>query len=168
MLECKWGLIRKRDLDDFMNVLRWSTDFGVDTTEGRQLKQGVTAVLAGTAFNPDEGVVIGSESMSLGTYANRLNVKLLKAVDFNSKLREHGCEITIQAMCKAAKDEREVRSTLDAIWNNPLKANEVLTSVRNRNMALYQLEKTLEESEVPAVTVAGPVARWSLGRDIKC
>jgi len=98
--------------------------------------------------------------MSLGTYANRLNVKLLKAVDFKGKLRERGCEITIQAICKAAKDEREVRRTLDAIWNDPLKANEILTSVRNRNMALYQLEKTLqEESEVPGITVAGPAAR---------
>lgn len=37
VLECKWGIVSRRDLDDFFNVLKWSTDF-VDTPEGRQVK----------------------------------------------------------------------------------------------------------------------------------
>jgi hypothetical protein len=35
VLECKWGLVKKHVIDDFLEVLRWSVDFGVDTTEGR-------------------------------------------------------------------------------------------------------------------------------------
>ena len=40
VLSCKWGLVRKRDVDDFLDVLRWSKEFGVDTPDGRQVKQG--------------------------------------------------------------------------------------------------------------------------------
>src|SRR5690606_30003711 len=50
VLECKWGIVSRRDLDDFFNVLKWSTDFGVDTPEGRQVKNGVVGVFAGGAF----------------------------------------------------------------------------------------------------------------------
>jgi len=35
VLSCKWGLVRKSDVDDFLDVLRWSKDFGVDTPDGR-------------------------------------------------------------------------------------------------------------------------------------
>jgi len=37
---CKWGFVKKYVVDDFLEVLCWSTDFGVETTEGRQIKQG--------------------------------------------------------------------------------------------------------------------------------
>lgn len=43
VLECKWGLIRKRDVDDFLNVLRWSKEFGADTPEGGGLGRAPTA-----------------------------------------------------------------------------------------------------------------------------
>jgi hypothetical protein len=51
VLECKWGLVEKKVVDDFLEVLKWSTEFGVDTTEGRQLKQGVVGVFAASAFD---------------------------------------------------------------------------------------------------------------------
>jgi hypothetical protein len=35
VLECKWGLVSKRHVDDFLEVLRWSSEFGVNTPEGR-------------------------------------------------------------------------------------------------------------------------------------
>lgn len=38
VLECKWGLVRKRDVDNFFEVLRWSKEFGIDTPKGRQVK----------------------------------------------------------------------------------------------------------------------------------
>jgi len=53
VLECKWGVVRKQDLDEFLNVLRWSTDFGVDTPDGRQLKQGVTGHLCSICLQPE-------------------------------------------------------------------------------------------------------------------
>jgi len=147
VLECKWGVVRKWDVDDFLNVLRWSTDFGVDTPGGRQLKQGVTGVFAASAFNPKENVRVGNQTISLAAYASRLNTSLLKAADFNEKLRERGCKVgvTIQKVCQTVKDEREVRETLEAIWHRPDEAEKILSDVLERNEELYQFERMLEE-----------------------
>jgi hypothetical protein len=41
LLECKWGLVQKRQVDDFLEVLRWSTESGVNTSEGRTIKRGI-------------------------------------------------------------------------------------------------------------------------------
>jgi hypothetical protein len=91
---------------------------GVDTPEGRQIKQGIVGVFAGSAFNPKESVRLKDEAMiSLATYAARMNIQLLKASDFNSKLRERGVpkEVTVQKICRIARDEKEVREVLEAI-----------------------------------------------------
>jgi hypothetical protein len=147
VLECKWGLVRKRDVDDFLNVLRWSKDFGVDTPEGRQLKQGVTGVFAGTAFKPDEKVLVNGQPISLAAYANRLNISLLKAADFNEKLHERGCkrDLSIQKICNAAKDENEIRQLLEAIWREPGQAGSILADVLRNNEGLYRFEKMLSQ-----------------------
>jgi hypothetical protein len=147
VLECKWGLVRKRDVDDFLDVMKWSTDFGVDTPAGRQLKQGVTGVFAGNAFKPDEKVTIGGQTISLADYANRLNISLLKAQDFNSKLRERGCKlkITIQRICRVCRSEDEVRETLEAIWRKPHEAEGIVEKLAKKNEELYRFERTLEE-----------------------
>jgi hypothetical protein len=58
VLSCKWGLVSKRHVDDFLEVLRWSKDFGVDTPDGREIKQGVVGVFAARARKgecPTEG-----------------------------------------------------------------------------------------------------------------
>jgi len=52
VLSCKWGLVRKAHVDDFLEVLRWSKEFGVDTPEGRAVKQGVVGVFAASSFKP--------------------------------------------------------------------------------------------------------------------
>ena len=152
VLECKWGLVRKREVDDFLNVLRWSKDFGVDTPEGRQVKQGVTGVFAGSAFKPDENVLVNGQPISLATYANRLNISLLKAADFNEKLHEHGCkrDLTIQKICNAARDEKEVRELLERVWQQPTQASSILGEVLRKNEELYRFEKML--SQPSAVT----------------
>jgi len=31
VLECKYSVVRRKSLDDFLEILKWSTDFGVDT-----------------------------------------------------------------------------------------------------------------------------------------
>lgn len=46
VLSCKWGLVNKDHLDDFLEVLMWSKEYGVDTPEGRQVKQGVIGIFA--------------------------------------------------------------------------------------------------------------------------
>jgi len=148
VLSCKWGLVRKRDVDDFLDVLRWSKEFGVDTPDGRQLKQGVVGVFAASAFNPNENVKLKDETtISLASYAARMEMQLLKAVDFNQKLRERGCpeRATVQKVCKAARDEKEVREILDGIWKSPEKAEEILTEAMERNKDIYGFERMLEE-----------------------
>jgi len=146
VLECKWGLIRKRDVDEFFDVLRWSKEFGVDTEKGRAIKQGIIGVFAGGAFNPREKVHVNGEDISLASYAARMNIQLLKATDFNEKLQERGCEprITVQKVCKRAKDEEEVKETLDALWGNPKKGGEALAKLVERNESLYSFERMLE------------------------
>ena len=149
VLECKWGVIRREDLDDFLNVLKWSKEFGVDTTEGRQIKQGVIGVFAGGAFNPNENVLFRDGSkVSLASYAGRMNIQLLRAADFNSKLREKGCgkNITVQQICRVARDEREVRRILDEVWDDSSRAKEILEKVVSKNEEVYKFERVLESA----------------------
>jgi len=148
VLSCKWGLVNKRDVDDFFDVLRWSKEFGVDTQEGRQVKQGMVGVFAAGAFNPRENVRLKDETtISLASHVARMDIKLLKAADFNEKLHEHGCSVTVQKICKVAKDEGEVREVLDAVWTKPSKGEEVLAEVAERNKELYEFERMLEKKE---------------------
>ncbi|MEM2619538.1 MAG: hypothetical protein QW356_08715 [Candidatus Hadarchaeales archaeon] len=145
VLECKWGLVRKRDLDDFINVLRWSKEFGVDTPEGRMVRQGVVGIFAGGAFDPKEKVRLRDEEVDLPSYAARLNIQLLKEADFNGKLRERGCEVTVGKVCRLARNEEEVRETLNRIWEEPEGAERVLEELRERNKELFKFERMLEE-----------------------
>lgn len=147
ILECKWGLVRKENVDDFLEVMRWSKEFGVDTPDGRQVKQGVVGVFAGSAFNPKESVRLKDETeISLATYAARMNIQLLKASDFNEKLRERGVgeKETVQRICRVSKDEKQVREILEQIWKEPGKAEDVLANVSRENSRLFEFEKMLE------------------------
>jgi hypothetical protein len=154
VLECKWGLVRRKDLDDFFNVLKWSTDFGVDTPEGRQVKNGVVGVFAGGAFE-DIHVKMANRSgkdsndgktITLAQYAERLNVQLLRAANFNEKLRDKGVpkDATVQKICKAARDERDVRRMLDAVWEKPEDAKDVLDRAIKTNSSVFKFEEELE------------------------
>ena len=84
---------------------------------------------------------------ALGDHKPR-NLQLLKASDFNQKLRDRGCPrmISVQKVCKRAKDEDEVRETLDRIWRQPEKGEEILNELLEKNKDLYQFEKMLEET----------------------
>lgn len=146
VLECKWGLINKDDVDDFYEVLRWSKEFGVDTPNGRSVREDVEGVFAGNAFNPKENVKIRDEKVKLSKYAARRNVQLLKTADLNRRLRERGCRFTLQKVCKVAADEDEVRKALNKIWEKPESSGEVLSELREKNRGLFELEKRLEEN----------------------
>ncbi len=82
-----------------------------------------------------------------------MEIQLLKASDFNEKLREKGCSkgVTVQKVCKVAEAEKEVRELLDALWENPEKGEETLTEARERNEEIYQFEKMLEQ-KIPKTT----------------
>lgn len=147
VLECKWGLVRKDNVDEFLNILRWSKEFGADTERGRATRQGVMGVFAGGAFDPKEKVHLKDGPVNLPTYAARMNIQLLKATDFNSKLRDRGCRITVQKVCRVARDEGEVREALDQLWEEPTKADEILGRLIEKNRKLYEFERMLEEKK---------------------
>ncbi|MCD6325878.1 hypothetical protein J7L97_06295 [Candidatus Bathyarchaeota archaeon] len=107
VLSCKWGLVTKKHVDDFLEVLRWSKEFGVDTPDGREIKQGVVGVFAASAFNPRETVQLKDGSrISLAQYAARMRLQLLRASNFNQKLHEKGCPrtVTVQKICRRARN----------------------------------------------------------------
>jgi Mn-dependent DtxR family transcriptional regulator len=147
VLSCKWGLVYKDHVDDFFEVLRWSKEFGVDTPEGRQVKQGVTGVFSASAFNPKDKVRIKDKTeIDLTKYAARLNLNILTAADFNKRLQEKGCSkyVTVQKICKISKNEKQVRELLDQIYRNPEEAKTYLLETREANKELYNFEKILE------------------------
>jgi len=147
VLSCKWSIIRKSDVDDFMKVLRWSKEFGVNTPDGRQVRQSVVGVFAGSAFKPNERVQLKDGSkISLASYAARMNIQLLKSADFNEKLRDRGCEksITVQRVCRIAHDENEVRRIMTQLWETPNDSKQALFQSEMKNKKIYEFEKWLE------------------------
>jgi len=147
VLECKWSVVTKRTLDDFIDVLRWSTDFGADTENGREVKKGIVPVFGAGAFNPTEKVVVNGKTMTLAQYAAKMNIQLLKPSDFNSMLREHGVDkkVTVQKICRLCRNEKEVREVLDKIWKDPTRATQILEQVASKNQDIYEFEKILEK-----------------------
>jgi hypothetical protein len=153
VLECKWNLVNKFDLDDFLNVLRWSHEFGVDTSQGRSIKNGVIGILAAGAFNPTESVKLQGEVISLAQYAARMNIQLLKAADLNQMLHERGVDknITVQKICTRARNESEAREILARIWTEPVKAGELLVQLLDRNKDVYEFEQMLCSNQSQSV-----------------
>lgn len=124
-----------------------SKEFGVDTPDGRQVKQGVVGVFAGSAFNPREGVRLKDETeISLAAYAARTNMQLLKAADFNEKMRERGVPkaVTVQRVCRYASGEKQVREALAVLWENPFKADDILREIVLSNQDVYKFEEVLK------------------------
>jgi len=148
VLECKWSIVTKKTLDDFLEVLRWSTDFGVDAENGRDIKKSIVPVFAAGTYNPQEKVVINGEKTTLSQYTYRLNIKLLRPADFNAKMRERGISkrVTAQKVCSVCKDEKEVRVFLARIWENPSNSEKCLSEavIQNENQLLF--EKVLTAS----------------------
>jgi len=147
VLSCKWGLVNRRHVDDFLEVLKWSKSFGVDTPDGRDLKQGVVGVFAASSFNPRETVQLKDHSrISLSQYTERRNLQLVTAAEFNKMLRERGCgkEATVQKVCRASRDEAEVRETLFRMWDKPAEAMGIISEVRRNNTDLFDFERMLE------------------------
>jgi len=68
-----------------------------------------------------------------------------RPADFNSKLREHGIDrkVTVQRICRVCKDEKEIRTFLDEIWNQPSKAKQILTETSAGNQRVFEFENNL-------------------------
>jgi hypothetical protein len=74
-----------------------------------------------------------------------MNIQLIKSADLNQQLHQKGVEtyVTVQKICRYAKDEKQVRETLTKIWNQPKKAREYLTELTHENKELFEFEKQL-------------------------
>ena len=70
----------------------------------------------------------------------------MTAAEFNVKLRERGClkVVTVQKVCRLARDEDEVRRTLDYVWSDSEGASGILGELQVGNEDLYRFEKMLE------------------------
>ena len=150
-LECKIGIVTKETLDDFFEVLRWSQDFGADDDQGgRRIKAGVTPIFAASAFNPKEVVRMrDGRTISLAAYAERLGITIIKASSINKLLHERGVprHITVQKICRIARDEREARALFDAIYKDPRSSEKMLSEATARNGDIYTREEELEGGE---------------------
>jgi hypothetical protein len=138
--------VRKESLGDFLNVLKWSMDFGFDSQQGRMIKQGVIGIFAGTAFNPKDKVRVDSESLSVAQYAARMSIQLLKATDLNEILHKRGVHksMTVQKICTRARNEGEVREVLSKIWNEPKNAQDSIDQLVAKNASVFEFERELE------------------------
>jgi hypothetical protein len=52
--------------------------------------------------------------------------------------------VSVQKICRYAKDKTEVREVLKSIWENPEKAKDILLNVTEINKEVYEFEKMLE------------------------
>jgi len=52
--------------------------------------------------------------------------------------------VSVQRICRVARDEKDVRETLEALWKSPDQAMEILAAVSGRNKEIYEFEKMLE------------------------
>jgi hypothetical protein len=156
-LECKWGLIKRQYIDDFFNVLRNSKEFGTESPDGRQIRQGVIGVFAGSAFSPKEKVRLKDETeISLSSYAARVNIQILKTSDINEKLHTRGIpkNITVQGICRASKNEEQVRQILETIWKTPSSSIQVIQQTLNGNTDVFEFEERLsQEAEIGSKTI---------------
>lgn len=57
------------------------------------------------------------QKITLAWYVSRMNVKLLRPADFDSKLREHGVDrmVTVQKLCRICRDKKQVSETSDTV-----------------------------------------------------
>jgi hypothetical protein len=135
-----------RSLDEFLSILRFSTDFGVDTPDGRQIRNGVVGVFAAGTFDPRERIRLkDGNALTLSQYAARCNIQLIRTADLNEKLGQRGVEreVTVQRICRTCKGEEEVKEVLDEIWDSPENATSVLSRVAMKNRGIFDLEHKL-------------------------
>ena len=66
--------------------------------------------------------------MSLTQYAARRELQIITAAKFNEKFREQGIakKVTVQKVCRLARDEDEVGRTLDYLWSDSENAAKIL------------------------------------------
>ena len=145
VVEAKFSLIRKDDLEDFVEVVKWSKEFGADERHGRIIKNGVVLWMSGAAIDKKATIPVGNDYLTVAQYAARLGIKFIPTGEINAQLQKHGWEKgSINAICKIAKDANEAMQILDEIWKHPKRASEILAKYTEQNRSILEQERMLE------------------------
>ena len=54
----------------------------------------------------------------------------------------------MQKVCRGCKQEKNIRSVLDEMWQNPSNAQEIMAEALDRNQQVFEFEKVLTKSQV--------------------
>lgn len=93
LLEVKYTLIRKDDVKDFVDIARFSKEYGASDRETRVVKNGVIVWMAGEAMDNNASILIGSEYLTVASYVRRLGIKFVPMSTLNCRFSERGWEV---------------------------------------------------------------------------
>jgi hypothetical protein len=145
VVEAKFSLIRRDDLEDFVEIVKWSKEFGANDRHGRIIKNGVVLWVSGAAIDSKATIPVGNEYLTVAQYAARLGIKFIATSEINAQLQKRGWEkASVNAICKAAKDANEAMQIFDEIWKHPDKAQDILGKYREQNKSILEQERMLE------------------------
>jgi DNA-binding transcriptional ArsR family regulator len=145
LLEVKFSLIRRDDVEDFVDIARFSAEFGADAKHGRVIRNGVVLWMAGAAIDNKASILVANEYLTIASYASRLGIKFIPISQINEQLQHHGWEkATVKAICKVAKDAHEAMEMLDQIWAHPKEAKAIITKYTEQNRSILEQERMLE------------------------
>lgn len=145
VLETKFSLVRKEDLEDFVEIVKWSKQFGADERHGRIIRNGIVLWLAGGAIDTKATIPVGSDCLTVAQYAARLGIKFIPTSEINAQLQKHGWEkANVNDICRTAKDANEAMVILDEIWKQPKNAKEILAKYKEQNRSILEQERMLE------------------------
>jgi len=145
LLEVKFNLIRRDDVEDLLDIARFSKEFGADDRHGRVIRNGVVLWMAGAAIDNKASILVGNDYLTVASFASRLGIKFIPVSQINEQLQRHGWEkASVKAICRVAKDAHEAMGTLDEIWAHPKKAKEILAKYAEQNKSILEQERMLE------------------------
>jgi hypothetical protein len=145
VLEVKFNLIRREDVEDFLDVIRFSKELGADDRHGRVVKNGIVLWMAGAAIDSRASILVGNEYLTVASYAGRLGIKFIPIAAINRQLQQKGWEkASVKVICRVAKDAYEAMEMLDQICAHPKKAKDILAKYADQNKSILEQERMLE------------------------
>jgi hypothetical protein len=145
LIEVKFNLIRRDDVEDLLDIARFSKEFGADDRHGRVIRNGVVLWMAGAAIDNRASILVGNEYLTIASFAARLGIKFIPISQINEQLQHHGWEkASVKAICRKAKDAHEAMEMLDQIWAHPEKAKEIIAKYAEQNKSILEQERMLE------------------------
>jgi len=145
LLEVKFNLIRRDDLVDFLDIARFSKEFGADDRHGRVIRNGVVLWMAGAAIDNKASILVGNDYLTVASFASRLGIKFIPVSQINEQMQRRGWEkASVKAICRAAKDALEAMEMLDQIWAHPKEAKGIISKYTEQNKSILEQERMLE------------------------